>query len=229
MLVLSSEQLPVINLTKLAFELGLEVLQAAKLSQAKEILQTQTLQIILLPVTIEDEPTSDLIRSCLLENPNIQVILVVNRNQINEAAEAMRLGVSDCLFKPFSQERLIKTLSAAVKRIENRAESGSAKLPMSAQKAGAFKPVSRAVSAESEASQDPVVRRERTDEPPEVAVQASHLLSYFHGLSLAQIERIIIEEMIRAEDGSVTRAASTLRVAPSTLYRKLENWKKFTS
>lgn len=44
------------------------------------------------------------------------------------------------------------------------------------------------------------------------------------GLSLAEIERRVIEATIRAEDGSVPRAARVLDVSPSTIYRKREAW-----
>ena len=44
------------------------------------------------------------------------------------------------------------------------------------------------------------------------------------GRPLAEIERMVIEETIARNDGSVTRAARVLQLSPSTLYRKLENW-----
>lgn len=46
------------------------------------------------------------------------------------------------------------------------------------------------------------------------------------GLSLAEIERRVIEATIAAEGGSVPRAARVLDVSPSTLYRKREAWTK---
>ncbi|WP_424944054.1 sigma-54-dependent transcriptional regulator [Aliiroseovarius crassostreae] len=46
----------------------------------------------------------------------------------------------------------------------------------------------------------------------------------FGGKSLAEIEQMVIEEAIRAHDGSVPKAARTLGVSPSTIYRKRENW-----
>lgn len=44
------------------------------------------------------------------------------------------------------------------------------------------------------------------------------------GRSLAEIERMVIEATIADQNGSVTRAARILEVAPSTLYRKMESW-----
>ena len=45
------------------------------------------------------------------------------------------------------------------------------------------------------------------------------------GRSLAEIERLVIDETIRHYGGSVPRAARILEVSPSTLYRKMESWK----
>jgi two-component system, repressor protein LuxO len=44
------------------------------------------------------------------------------------------------------------------------------------------------------------------------------------GRSMAEIERIVIEETIARNDGSVPRAARVLELSPSTIYRKLESW-----
>lgn len=46
------------------------------------------------------------------------------------------------------------------------------------------------------------------------------------GKTLAEIEEIIIEQTIAHHGGSVPKAAHTLDVSPSTIYRKREIWKK---
>ncbi|QFU00715.1 Regulatory protein LuxO [Halomonas sp. THAF5a] len=46
----------------------------------------------------------------------------------------------------------------------------------------------------------------------------------FDGMTLAQIERRVIERAISLNHGSVPGAARALAVSPSTLYRKLERW-----
>ncbi len=45
------------------------------------------------------------------------------------------------------------------------------------------------------------------------------------GRTLAEIERLVIEETIARHGGSVPKAARVLDVSPSTLYRKIESWK----
>ncbi len=46
------------------------------------------------------------------------------------------------------------------------------------------------------------------------------------GRPLAEIERAVIEATLARHDGSVSRAARTLDIAPSTLYRKIESWSR---
>lgn len=45
------------------------------------------------------------------------------------------------------------------------------------------------------------------------------------GLSLAEIERQVIEHAISTHGGSIPKAARMLEVSPSTIYRKRESWK----
>ena len=44
------------------------------------------------------------------------------------------------------------------------------------------------------------------------------------GRTMAEIERIVIEQTIARHGGSVTKASRVLELAPSTIYRKLEAW-----
>ena len=43
-------------------------------------------------------------------------------------------------------------------------------------------------------------------------------------MTLDQIERMAIHAAIKRCDGNITKAAKTLDVSPSTVYRKLEKW-----
>lgn len=51
-----------------------------------------------------------------------------------------------------------------------------------------------------------------------------HLTQALKGLTLVQIERIVIENAIDLSGGSVPAAARVLDVSPSTIYRKRERW-----
>ncbi|MFC7703984.1 sigma-54-dependent transcriptional regulator [Plastorhodobacter daqingensis] len=58
------------------------------------------------------------------------------------------------------------------------------------------------------------------------APKAAPDLNMLAGKTLAQIERLVIENAIERHNGSVPRAARELDVSASTLYRKREGWQK---
>lgn len=62
--------------------------------------------------------------------------------------------------------------------------------------------------------------------PQSLAIPAdpSSAIAALVGRTLADIERAVIEATIAAQNGSVTRAARILDLAPSTLYRKRDSW-----
>lgn len=60
--------------------------------------------------------------------------------------------------------------------------------------------------------------------PPDETCTAA--LDGLAGKTLAEIERKVIEETIARFHGSIPKAAKVLDVSPSTIYRKVEAWKK---
>lgn len=72
--------------------------------------------VAFLPLTLDGKPTTHLLRQCLANHPAPVVVVVATNDQINSAAEAMRIGARDCLFKPFSHTRLARTVEGAIKQ-----------------------------------------------------------------------------------------------------------------
>lgn len=66
---------------------------------------------------------------------------------------------------------------------------------------------------------------ERRDVEPVERLEPHVTLEGLVGRTLAEVERMVIEETIARHGGSVPKAARVLDVAPSTLYRKIESWK----
>lgn len=57
--------------------------------------------------------------------------------------------------------------------------------------------------------------------PPEIAPTSSPT---FAGLTMEAIEEIVISERIKAMEGNVAKAARSLAISPSTVFRRLERW-----
>lgn len=119
MLIVAPDQFPRLDYTEFATELKITIAQAHDLNSASRCCETHLPDFIMLPIFLHGESTLAFMLACLKRNPNIQVIVTLNRDQINQAADAMRAGVVDCLFRPFSVQRLKKTMSRVVLRLEN--------------------------------------------------------------------------------------------------------------
>mgnify|MGYP001351738540 CR=1 FL=1 len=65
---------------------------------------------------------------------------------------------------------------------------------------------------------------EATTPSPLGAGQQPARQDVWEGMTLEQIERMAVHAAIERSDGNITKAAKTLDVSPSTLYRKLEKW-----
>lgn len=61
---------------------------------------------------------------------------------------------------------------------------------------------------------------------PEIEAGAQRQVDTFDGMTMDEIEQIIVAQRIEKARGNVTRAARSLRLSPSTVYRKIERWKE---
>lgn len=59
---------------------------------------------------------------------------------------------------------------------------------------------------------------------PSTELSSPSLMS-FNEMTMDDIERIVINERIETMNGNVTKAARSLELSPSTVYRKIERWK----
>ncbi len=66
--------------------------------------------------------------------------------------------------------------------------------------------------------------RDPGPEAPGAGDELATAADAFVGMSLAEVERLVIEATIRACGGSLPKAARVLGVSPSTLYRKRAGW-----
>gem|GEM_PF-297774 len=102
-----------------AFEdAGCRLMRAEGFSQARKTCALSAPDVVFMPLTLEGKLTSTQLLKCLSHDPAPVVVVVASNDQINTAAEAMRLGAYDCLFKPFSRSRLLRTIEAAVKQLK---------------------------------------------------------------------------------------------------------------
>lgn len=92
------------------------VLRASTLEDARAIFDTQTPELVFLPLRMGGVPALSDVKTWLAQAPTTTVVVMATNDEINDAAEAMRHGAFDCLFTPFSRARLAKTVESALRR-----------------------------------------------------------------------------------------------------------------
>ncbi|MFK4003473.1 sigma-54-dependent transcriptional regulator [Qipengyuania sp. NPDC077563] len=73
----------------------------------------------------------------------------------------------------------------------------------------------------------PITHEPAQAAPPQLKEENPQQLTQdtrWEGMTLAEVERVVIEAAINRNQGNITRAARELEVNPSTIYRKLEKW-----
>lgn len=96
--------------------LDCEIRYANSIAEAKIIAEDDIVDIALLPLDVNGRSVLPLIRDLIKRNAEQAIIVVSKSNQINDAAEAMRLGALDCIFVPFTHNRLEKTVSQVLQK-----------------------------------------------------------------------------------------------------------------
>lgn len=74
-------------------------------------------QVAFVPLTIGGEPAQSVLRAAMAPQRLPVVVVLAENEEINAAAEAMREGAYDCLFRPFSDARLAKTIDGALGQV----------------------------------------------------------------------------------------------------------------
>lgn len=110
---------------------GLSFFRVTGLEAAQAAFDRHQPDLVFLPVAVHGQSSRQLLDRMLDRQAQPVVVVIASNDQINAAAEAMRLGAFDCLFRPFSVQRLAKTLAAAIAALPtgNRAGPGPGSRP----------------------------------------------------------------------------------------------------
>lgn len=98
-------------------EAGVRPLRADTIDEAATMLEHERPDLLFLPIALNGRPMRPLFDRAFALRPLPVLVVVASNDQINAAAEAMRAGAFDCLFRPFSPQRLAKTVEAAIEAL----------------------------------------------------------------------------------------------------------------
>jgi len=95
---------------------GYEIHQAANALEAKKVKLSQTFDLILLDIWMPDIDGLSLLKEWASNNEiNCPVVMMSGHGTIDTAIEATKIGATDFLEKPISLQKLLKTISSALK------------------------------------------------------------------------------------------------------------------
>jgi len=96
--------------------LGLTPYRAKTLSQARAFSGTPGLDLVILPLSLDDTSLLPMLRDCGARPNRPAIVIIAQSDEINDAAEAMRAGADNCLFTPYSEALLARTIVSALKQ-----------------------------------------------------------------------------------------------------------------
>jgi DNA-binding NtrC family response regulator len=95
---------------------GYEVVQAPSGRQAQEILRTSALDVVITDLKMPEIGGLDVLRIAKATDPEIIVILITGFPTVETAVEAMKVGASDYLMKPFAIKQLLTVVEGALEK-----------------------------------------------------------------------------------------------------------------
>lgn len=94
-----------------------DVLTAADASQAREVLRTNWLDVIVMDLRLPDVQDLDLLIEIKDSVPHIEVVMITGHGDIDSAVRAMKLGACDFISKPFNLDQLELVVEKAHQRV----------------------------------------------------------------------------------------------------------------
>lgn len=145
MKILIVEDDPMVRSINIGFILKMhqhhKIYEARNLTMAKELLEQEAIDILLLDVYLGDEHGPDLLKWLRNQNYHCETILITADNSSETITEALMQGAIDYLIKPFNYKRFEEAFTKAISRrlllkkkdafdqeaIDDLIQSGSAK------------------------------------------------------------------------------------------------------
>src|SRR3954454_22956394 len=97
-------------------KLGCRLVVARNVAQARKILESQRVDLLLTDVHLPDGDGKSLLPVLHLHQPQAQAIVITGQPDLDAATEAMREGASDFLPKPFTGNDLVERVKRALAR-----------------------------------------------------------------------------------------------------------------
>jgi len=99
---------------------GYEVIPATGADEVLGLVRRQRLACVLLDIDLPGLPADELVRRLLEEEPHLAVVIATGADQVERAAQLLRLGALDLLLKPLDDTRVGRAVERALREREAR-------------------------------------------------------------------------------------------------------------
>lgn len=113
LVVAEQDKLPILSADQFA-QAGCNAHFADTIDAAHELLNQLHPPIVFMSLNLDNSSTLGFLKRCQTLDPKPTVVVIASNEQINDAADAMRIGADDCLFYPFGSERLDNAIREAL-------------------------------------------------------------------------------------------------------------------
>jgi len=114
-LVMDDEPIVSKGLQMILYEEGYDVDVALNGGSALDTFNQKNIDLLIADLRLPDMDGMEVIRKVKALRPDIGVVVITGYSTVNSAQEAMKLGASDYLPKPFSDDEIKKAVSSALK------------------------------------------------------------------------------------------------------------------
>jgi CheY-like chemotaxis protein len=96
--------------------MGCRVVTAASIAQARKILASQTIELLVADLNLPDGDGMDLLPDLREHQPNAAAVVITGSPSIDDAIDALRSGAVDFVPKPFTRSHLVERIQMALDR-----------------------------------------------------------------------------------------------------------------
>ncbi|MBF0099312.1 MAG: response regulator [Desulfobacterales bacterium] len=119
-LVIDDEQIVLDSVQKILSEEGYEVEVTLKGRTGIHMALTKTYDIVLTDIRMPDVGGMHVLRDIKRQKPSLPVLMITGYATIQSSVQAMKLGATDYLEKPFTPDQLIETVKTAIQTASSK-------------------------------------------------------------------------------------------------------------
>lgn len=109
-------------LHEMCTNLGYEVHVAGSLTETKTLINIHDFDAAVVDLRLAETSGLEVVKAIKDRNPDVSVVMMTGYPTVDTILEGMRLGITDCIVKPFRLREIAKTIADACMETQRRVE-----------------------------------------------------------------------------------------------------------